>query len=106
MEWFKDNYVFCPCHYKIQWRNQGGNQKILRDKWQWRHKPKPIGHNKSSEREVYRNTVLSQETRKISNKQPNLTPKISKYGRTYKAQNYYNERNHKDQSRNKLETKH
>ena len=29
----------------------------------------------SSNREVYRNTTLLQETRKISNKQPNLMPK-------------------------------
>ena len=29
----------------------------------------------SSKREVYSNTILSQEARKISNKQPNLTPK-------------------------------
>ena len=29
----------------------------------------------SSKREVYNNTVLPQEIRKISNKQPNLTPK-------------------------------
>ena len=28
----------------------------------------------SSKREVYNNTVLPQETRNISNKQPNLTP--------------------------------
>ena len=28
----------------------------------------------SSKREVYSNTILLQETRKISNKQPNLTP--------------------------------
>ena len=29
----------------------------------------------SSKREVYSNTILPQETRKISNKQSNLTPK-------------------------------
>ena len=29
----------------------------------------------SSKREVYSNTILLQETRKVSNKQPNLTPK-------------------------------
>ena len=38
--------------------------------------PKPMGCNKSSsKREVYSNTALPQETRKISTKQPNLTPK-------------------------------
>ena len=35
--------------------------------------PKLTGCRKSStKREVYRNTILWQETRKISNKQPNL----------------------------------
>ena len=35
-----------------------------------------MGCSKSnSKREDYSNTVLPQETRKISNKQPNLTPK-------------------------------
>ena len=29
----------------------------------------------SSKREVYSNTILPQETRNISNKKPNLTPK-------------------------------
>ena len=29
----------------------------------------------SSKREVYSNTILPQETRKISNRQPNFTPK-------------------------------
>ena len=32
----------------------------------------------SSKREVYSNTILPQETRNISNKQPNLTPKATK----------------------------
>ena len=35
-----------------------------------------MGDSKSSsKREVYNNTILHQETRIISNKQPNLTPK-------------------------------
>ena len=56
------------------WRNQRGNQKIPRNKWQWKHDgPKPMGCSKStSKREVYGNKILPQETRKISNKQPNL----------------------------------
>ena len=38
-----------------------------------------MGHRKgSSKREVYSNTFLPQETRKISNKQPNLTPKATR----------------------------
>ena len=31
----------------------------------------------SSKREVYSNTILPQETRKTSNRQPNFTPKIT-----------------------------
>ena len=35
-----------------------------------------MGHSKSSsKREAYSDTSLPQDTRKISNKQPNLTPK-------------------------------
>ena len=36
----------------------------------------------SSKREVYSNTILPQETRNISNKQPNLTPKAIRERRT------------------------
>ena len=37
---------------------------------------KHMGYSKrNSRREVYSNTILLQETRKISNKQPNLMPK-------------------------------
>ena len=36
----------------------------------------------SSKREVYSNTILSQETRKISNKQPKITPKAIRERRT------------------------
>ena len=38
----------------------------------------------SSTREVYSNTILPQETRNISNKQPNLTPKAIRERRTKK----------------------
>ena len=57
------------------WRNQRGNLKIPRDKWQRKHDDlKPMWCSKSSpKKEVYSNTILPQETRKISNKQPNLT---------------------------------
>ena len=65
-----------------------GNKKISRDKWKWKHDDlKPIGCSKgSSMREVYSNTSLPQETRKISNKQPNLTPKATREIRTNKTQ--------------------
>ena len=42
--------------------------------WQF----KPMGCSKcSSKREVYRNTILPQETRKTLNRQPNFTPKTT-----------------------------
>ena len=43
------------------------------------------GSKSSSKKEVYRNTILPQETRKISNKQPNLTPKAIRDRRTKNA---------------------
>ena len=68
--------------------NQRGDQKIPRDKWQWKHDNlKPIGCSKrSSKREIYNNTSLPQETRKISNKQSNLIPKGTRERRTNKTQ--------------------
>ena len=39
---------------------------------------KTYGYSKSSpKREVYSNTILPQETRKTSNRQPNFTPKTT-----------------------------
>ncbi len=33
------------------WRNQKGNQKISRNKWQWKHNnSKPMGYSKSNSR--------------------------------------------------------
>ena len=40
----------------------------------------------SSMREVYSNSISPQETRKISNKQSNLTPKASRERQTKKTQ--------------------
>ena len=37
---------------------------------------------KNSKREVYSNTILPQETRKTSNRQPNFTPKTTEKRRT------------------------
>ena len=46
-----------------------------------------MGCSKSSfKREVYSNTILPQETRNISNKQPYLTPKAIRERRTKKPQ--------------------
>ena len=52
-----------------QWRSQRGNEKEPGDKWKWKYTdPKPMRCNKSStERKVYSDTSLPQETRKISN---------------------------------------
>ena len=37
-----------------------------------------MGYSKSSpKKEVYSNTILLQETRKASNRQPNFTPKVT-----------------------------
>ena len=55
----------------------------------------------SSKREVYNNTILSQVTRNISNKQPNLTPKKLEKEEQKKPQSQQKERNYKDQVRNK-----
>ena len=70
------------------WRNQRGNQKIPRDKRQWKHDdPKPMGCSKSSsKREVHSNTSLPQEIGNISNKQPNLAPKAIRERRAKKPQ--------------------
>ena len=58
----------------------------------------------SSKREVYSNTILPQETKNTSNKQPNITPKAIRERRTKKPQSEQKERNHKYQIRNKLKT--
>ena len=46
---------------------EGETKKIPRDKGKWKHDdPKPMEHSKrSSNREVYSNTILPQETRII-----------------------------------------
>ena len=61
-----------------------------------------IGHSKTrSQREAYRNTILTQEIRKISNKEPIFTPKTTRE-RKKKTQNpKLVGRNLKDQSINK-----
>ena len=55
---------------------------------EWKHDdPKPMRCSKSSsKREFYSNTILPQETRNISNKQPKLTPKEIRKRRTNKTQ--------------------
>ena len=49
---------------------------------------KPIGLSKSSsKKEVYSNTILPQEIRKTSNRQPNFTPKTTGKRKTDKQTN-------------------
>ena len=59
-------------------------KKIPRNKWQ--QKPdnsKCMGGSKSSpKREIYSNTILPQETKKTSNRQPNFIPKTAGKRRT------------------------
>ena len=56
----------------------------------------------SSKKEVYSNTILSQETRKTSNRQPNFTPKTTGKRRTKKNPKITRRKEIiKDQSRNK-----
>ena len=61
-----------------------GKLKVSRNKWQWKHdNSKSIGCSKSSsKREVHNSTILPQQTRKISNRQPNITPKTTGKRRT------------------------
>ena len=60
----------------------------------------------SPKKEVYSNTILPQEIRKTSYRQPNFTPKTTGKRKTNKqtkkkTQNQQKERNHKDLNRNK-----
>ena len=73
-----------------QWRNQRGSKKYLKTNGNKSkiNGPKPMWSRKSSsKREVYSNTILTQETRKTSNRQPNFTPKTNGKRRTKKTQN-------------------
>ena len=60
-------------------RNQKGNQKISRSKWQCKHDiSKPMRCSKStSKRKFYSNTILPHETRKTLKRQPNFAPKTT-----------------------------
>ena len=60
-----------------------------------------MGCSKSNpKREVYSNTILPQETRKISNRQPNFTPKTTRRIKKKKTHKI-SRRNQYDLSRNK-----
>ena len=64
-----------------QWRNQRGSKKYLgtNENKSKRNGLKPMWSSKSSsKREVYSDTILSQETGKITNKQPNFAHKMTR----------------------------
>ena len=65
----------------------------------WQLKPTRCSKS-SSKREVYSNTILPQETRKASNRQPNSTSKAAGKRRTKNPQCQQKEINNKFQSRN------
>ena len=68
--------------------------------------PKPMRCSKSSsKREVYSNTILPQEIKQISNKQPNHTPKATNETRTNKNQHQQQERNQRSEQKLMEETK-
>ena len=56
-------------------------------------------------REVRRKTCLHQETGKLQNNQPNITPQGDRKRTTNKAQSFQKKENNKDQSINKIESK-
>ena len=58
-------------------------------------------HQRSSKRGVVSETLLLQETRKTSNRQPNFTPETAEKRRTKTPQYQQKERNNKDPSRHK-----
>ena len=65
-----------------------GNQKISRNKWQWKYNSKPMGCSKSSSKgEVYSSTILPQEPRKKSSRQSNFIPKTTWKEQKKKPQN-------------------
>ena len=88
-----------------QWITEEIKEEIKNTQRQMKHQhndPKHLGHSKSSSnREVYTNKIIPQETIKITNKQPNLTPKAVLEKIIGKIQSLQEERNNKDESRNK-----
>ena len=67
----------------------------------WNSKKAGVAISISDKIEVYSNTILPQETRNNSEKQPNLTSKTIRERRTKKPQSQQKEGNHKNQIRNK-----
>ena len=88
----------------IQLKNEWANQEIKVEIKKYRERNdnenttvQKLGkHQSSPRREVYSNTGLLQEARKISNTQPNLTPKGARKRTTNKAKNQKKKGNNKD----------
>ena len=68
-------------------RDKWKHKNIKRNKWKWKHQdPKPVECSKnSSKKPVDSNASLPQETRKISNKQQNITHKATRKRRPYRG---------------------
>ena len=59
-----------------------------------------MGHcRRSSKREAYSNTILPQETRKITNKQSTLTPEAARERRTSDPQSSQKESNQRSEQK-------
>ena len=56
-----------------QWVIGEIKEEIKTPRCKYKHNnPKPMGHRKSSSKNIHSNTGLPQETREVTNKQPNL----------------------------------
>ena len=74
-------------NYGSKKKSKGKLKSILRQIKGKHNMPKLTGCSKSSsKREIYSKKSLPQETRRISNKQSNLTPKGARERRTNKTQ--------------------
>ena len=92
------------------WRNQKGNQKISRNKWQWKHdNSKPIECSKSSSRgkfiaiqsylkkqEKYRIDNLTLHLKQLEKEEPKKHTKISRRKEIIKIQAEVNEKEKKE----------
>ena len=74
-------------HWITEEIKEEGKRKKETPSNKWKHQdPKLIGCSKSSSKnEVHSNTILPHETRKVSNKQPNFTPKTTRERTTNKS---------------------
>ena len=87
---------------KNEWFNHEIKEEIKKymeaNEMKWKHdSPKPLGCSKDGhKREVYSNPGLPKEGRKVSDTQPNLTPKRPGKRTAKEAQNQKKKENNKD----------